>query len=102
MCFVKKVFLEISQNSQENTCVRVSFLIKLQTQACNFIKKETLLQVFSCEFCEICKNNFFYRTHLVAASEIYVKLTDRLQRFILVLNKNHFYERNLEKRINYS
>ena len=26
----KKVFLEISQNSQENTCGRVSFLIKLQ------------------------------------------------------------------------
>ena len=26
---VKKVFLEISQNSQENTCARVSFLIKL-------------------------------------------------------------------------
>ena len=29
-CSVKKVFLEISQNSQENTCARVSFLIKLQ------------------------------------------------------------------------
>ena len=28
--FCKKVFLEISQNSQENTCTRVSFLIKLQ------------------------------------------------------------------------
>ena len=27
---VEKVFLEISQNSQENTCARVSFLIKLQ------------------------------------------------------------------------
>ena len=27
---VKKVFLEISQNSQVNTCARVSFLIKLQ------------------------------------------------------------------------
>ena len=26
----KKVFLEISQNSQENTCARVLFLIKLQ------------------------------------------------------------------------
>ena len=25
----KKVFLEISLNSQENTCVKVSFLIKL-------------------------------------------------------------------------
>ena len=30
MCFVEKVFLEISQNSQENTCARISFLIKLQ------------------------------------------------------------------------
>ena len=26
----KKVFLKCSQNSQENTCARVSFLIKLQ------------------------------------------------------------------------
>ena len=29
-CSVKAVFLKISQNSQENTCARVSFLIKLQ------------------------------------------------------------------------
>ena len=29
-CSVKKVFLEISLNSQESTCARVSFLIKLQ------------------------------------------------------------------------
>ena len=28
-----KVFLEISQNSQENTCDKVSFLIKLQAEA---------------------------------------------------------------------
>ena len=27
---VKQVFLKISQNSQENTCARVSFLKKLQ------------------------------------------------------------------------
>ena len=47
----KKVFLEISQNSQKNTCARVSFL--------NFIKKEALVQLFSCEFCEISKNTFF-------------------------------------------
>ena len=30
-CSVKMVFLEISQNSKENTFARVSFLIKLQT-----------------------------------------------------------------------
>ena len=29
-CSIKKVFLEMLQNSQENTCARVSFLIKLQ------------------------------------------------------------------------
>ena len=29
-CSVRKVFLEISQNSQENACARVSFLIKFQ------------------------------------------------------------------------
>ena len=32
------------------------------------IKKETLAQVFSCEFREISKNIFSYRTRLVAAS----------------------------------
>ena len=29
-CSIRKVFLEISQNSQGNTCARVSFLITLQ------------------------------------------------------------------------
>ena len=48
-CSVEKVFLEISQYSQENSCARVCFLIKLQAEACNVIKKETLAQVFSCE-----------------------------------------------------
>ena len=34
----------------------------------DFIKKEILAQVFSCEFCEISKNSFSYRTPPVAAS----------------------------------
>ena len=55
---VKKVFLGISQNSQENTCAWVCFLIKLP-ETCNFIKKETLAQVFSTELCEISKNTLF-------------------------------------------
>ena len=53
------VFLEISQNSQENTCARISFLINLQASACNFTKKETLTQVLFCEFYEISKSTFF-------------------------------------------
>ena len=69
-CSVKKTFLKILQNSLENTCARVSFLIKLT--ACNLIKKETLAHVFSCELCEISNKIFFYRTPLVAASDVLV------------------------------
>ena len=43
--FCKKMLLEISQNSQGNTCTRFSLLIK------------TLAQAFSCKFWEIFKNN---------------------------------------------
>ena len=66
-CSVKKIFFEISQNSQEMTCAKVSFLIKFY-----FIKKESLAQVFSYELYEISKNTFLYRTSPVAASEILV------------------------------
>ena len=69
------MLLKISQNSQEDTCVGVSFLIKLEVSG-NFVKKEALTQVFFCEFCEVFKNiyrtyaeHFFYRTYAVAASE---------------------------------
>ena len=37
-------------------------LTSLCRLGCNFIKKETLAQVFPCEFCEISKSTFFYRT----------------------------------------
>ena len=42
---------EISQNSQENICAGISFL------------------VFSCEFCEIYKNTFFAEQHRTTASD---------------------------------
>ena len=38
-----------------------------------FFKKESLAQVFSCEFCEISKNTFFYRIPPVATSVYYNK-----------------------------
>ena len=63
------LFLEIPQNSGENICARVSFLIK----ACNFIKKETLAQVFSCEFCEISKKAFFTEHLWTTASVTLIK-----------------------------
>ena len=41
--------------------------VSRENVACNFIEKEILTQMFSCEFCKDFKNTFFYRTPLVAA-----------------------------------
>ena len=65
---MKKDVLKNSQNSQENTSARASFLTKLQA-ASGFINKETLALVFSCEFCEIFKNAFFTEHLWATASE---------------------------------
>ena len=70
-CFVKKLFLKISQNWKENTCARDSFLIliKLQAEAWNFIKKESLAQVFPANFVKFLRTAFFYGTPPVATSD---------------------------------
>ena len=80
---VEKVFLEISQNLQESTCTSDSFLIKLQASLATLFLKKSLAQVFSCEFCQISKNSFLYRTPQVAASKIIVfkKIRDSLTNF---------------------
>ena len=54
-CFSKQVFLTMLLYSQEKTCVG----------------GEILTQVFSCEYFEIFKNSFFYRTPLVLLKEEY-------------------------------
>ena len=50
---------KISHISQENTCVGVSFLIKMQAWRRATLSKKTPTQVFSYEICEIFKNKFF-------------------------------------------
>ena len=45
-CSVKKVFLKMSQNSQENTCARVPFLIHLQMSGLQLYWSVFSLQVF--------------------------------------------------------
>ena len=96
-CSVKKVFLKVSQNSEEITCARVSFLINLQSGTGIFLwiflkntsggyfwlKFEWLnhQQILKFQFkrflpylcwveitCEISENNFLYRVPLVVVS----------------------------------
>ena len=54
-CSIKKVFLKTSQNSQENTCTRVS----LKGVFLSILVLRCFSQVFSCVFCEIVKHTFF-------------------------------------------
>ena len=63
-CSANKMFLKFPQNSQQKNCaLRVSDT------------KETLVQVFSCEFCENFKNTF-YTEHLraIASGEAQLEL----------------------------
>ena len=53
------------------------FFIKMQDEACNFIEKETLAQVFFYEFCEISKNTFFTE-HLWTIASANSKRTIRI------------------------
>ena len=88
-CSVKLVLLEISQNSQENTCARVSFLIKLQAlglRQATLLKKQTLAQEFSCEFCRIFENTFFYRTPLAVSSDTVHLHCTKKSSFLLMIS----------------
>ena len=63
--------LDHKSDAPKTTCVYFTETVA-QTWANNFIKTETLVQVFSCEFCEISKNNFSYRTPAVATSDFII------------------------------
>ena len=67
------MFLEILQNSLENTCASLFFN---KVAGRNFIKKDTLAQVFSCEFCEISMNTFFIEHLWTTASVDTEKMTN--------------------------
>ena len=57
----KDVLKNFAKFIGKHLCQSFSFnkVAGLRPQVCNLIKKETLTQVFSCEFCEIFKNTFF-------------------------------------------
>ena len=53
----KAVLRNFTKFTGKHLC-RSLFFNRCMPQACNFIKKEALTQVFSCGFCEIFKNTF--------------------------------------------
>ena len=66
-CSIKKLFLKILQNSQESTCAESQSL-----RPATLLKKETLAQVFSWEFCENFKSTLF-TDHLQKTASVYYR-----------------------------
>ena len=67
MFYKKGVRRNFTKFTEKHLCQSL-FFIKVAGQACNFVKKVTLAQVFFCEFCEISKETFLHRALLVTAS----------------------------------
>ena len=61
-CSVRKGFLEISQNSQGNTCARGSFLIKLQASGLQLYQERDWRRCFPVDFAKLLRKIFLQNT----------------------------------------
>ena len=82
----------ITIRSSHQRCSLKKGVLRNLPQACNFIKKETLRQVFSCEFCEISEHTFFTK-HLRATASVLKK--SLMKHFISCAVMINFLKHNL-------
>ena len=68
MFWRKRVFRNLAKFIGKHLCQSL-FLNKVTDLACNFLKKQTLALVFSCEFHEISQNTFFTEHIRTTASQ---------------------------------
>ena len=81
----KDVLQNFAKFTGKHLCQSLYFN-KVTVYACNFIKKETLAQVFSCKFSEMSKKKFSYRTPPVAASAFFRKVKANITFFPFMSN----------------
>ena len=63
----------------------------MQAEACNFIKKETQAQVFSCEFCKISKYTFSTEHVWAAACYLFISFIQK----VIFLTRHGFAPRKI-------
>ena len=56
--YKKDVLKNFAKITGKSSVTESLFLIQLQDEACDFIKKETLARVFCCEFCDFLETRF--------------------------------------------
>ena len=86
----KKMFLDISQNSLENTSVRVSFLIRLQAWGLQlYWKRDSDTGVFLW-ICEISKKTFFTE-HSAARKSFLVEAVHHILKEVVIMCSFYFF-----------
>ena len=79
-CSVKKdVLRNFGKFTGKHLCQSL-FFNKVAGAACNLIKKETLAQVFSCEFCGISKNTILAE-HVWATASVKCQVTKQYHKY---------------------
>ena len=93
--FCKKVVLRnFAKFTGKHLCQSLFFNKVTDWRSAILLKKDTLAQVFSCQFCKISKNTFFHRTPQVAASEL-KKNKNLLVIFPQISIKNYIFRRSI-------
>ena len=81
MCSIKKLFFKFLQNSQENTCDEVSFLLKLQATT---LLKGLQYRCFPVNFVK----NTFFTEHLHVTASVYLTIDPLIVRILEPSNFN--------------
>ena len=95
-CSVKKVFLDISQNSQENACARVSFLIKLQVWRQEHLRTPFYIEQPRATASEYHQNNSFkivFVLYLINATDLHYSHRKKIS----IIKKEHMRTLNSKK-----
>ena len=85
-CSIKKVFLDISQNSQEITCARDSFLIKLQVWPVTLSKKSLWHRCFPVNFAKFLRTSFLQNS----SGGCFCKLQVNKKKLVQAYSAMHF------------
>ena len=80
------MLLEILENSQKNTCARVSFLIKLQAEPATLLKKRLWHRCFPVNFVKFLRTPFLQNT----SRRLLVDLLQNLVKFLKSFKVNNW------------
>ena len=79
-CSVKKMFLKVSQNSQENICARDCFLIKSGLRPATLLKKSLWHRCFPADFMKFLRTPFFLKNTSGGRFFIYLFVINKSKR----------------------